>query len=692
MRFFSLLLFCWCLSGFAQKQQAVDFIHAAVAIEPNGIEKTVQGSVEYTFLVQRKVDSIFLDAENINIINFRLNDTTIEYVNTGKKLGFKSPKKPGEYSLYIDYLARPKQTVYFFGWDDVKVGNEQIWTQGQGKYTRHWLPSFDDMTEKVEFDLSITAPKHLAVIANGELKSKTYGEDKQTWSWNMEHPMSSYLVAFAIVDFKKETRESSTRVPIDLYYNPKDSSRVAPTYKYTTELFNFLEQEIGVPYPWQNYKQVPVHDFMYGGMENTSCTLFSDQYMIDEKGFVDKNYVNVNAHELAHQWFGNLVTEVSGAHHWLQEGFATYYAYLAEKEVFGDDYYYWKLYETAQNLIAESEKGNGESLLDPKASSLTFYEKGAWALILLKDLVGDKAFKKGIQTYLLAYSYKNATVADFLAVMEKASGKDLEEFRKKWLVASEFPKASALAYLKKKDPSIKRLEELATTIESSTVITKENVTNFYDSKAPIGFKKEFIKRYVNQLDTPTLQKILMEGELLVRQAIIANLEQIPAELQTDFETLLKDDSYLTQEYALLALWQQFPERGSFYLDSLSTIEGLPNKSLRILWLTLALVTEQYNSSAKKQYYEELNAFTAPEYNFEVRINAFRYLNQIQALSDSSLRNLVQATQHHSWQFRLFAKRQLQHLVSLPNMVARLEDLQPSLSETEKELISKLLTE
>ncbi|MGZ9677575.1 M1 family aminopeptidase [Flavobacterium sp. GNP001] len=112
-------------------------------------------------------------------------------------------------------------------------------------------------------------------------------------------------------------------------------------------MFDFLEKEIGVKYPWGIYKQAPVRDFLYAGMENTSATLFNTRYVVDSTGFEDRSYTNVNAHELAHQWFGNLVTAESGKHHWLQEGFATYYALLAEKEIYGEDHFYSKLYETA---------------------------------------------------------------------------------------------------------------------------------------------------------------------------------------------------------------------------------------------------------------------------------------------------------------------------------------------------------
>ena len=111
-------------------------------------------------------------------------------------------------------------------------------------------------------------------------------------------------------------------------------------------------------------------------MENTTLTIFSDSFVVDSIGFKDKNYITVNAHELAHQWFGDFVTSTSSEHHWLQEGFATYYALLAERHIFGDDHYYWQLFQNAQELIAQEEAGESTSLLDPKSSSTTFYKKG----------------------------------------------------------------------------------------------------------------------------------------------------------------------------------------------------------------------------------------------------------------------------------------------------------------------------
>ena len=219
----------------------------------------------------------------------------------------------------------------------------------------------------------------------------------------MSQPMSSYLVAVVVGDYKAQKFVSNTGTPLSLYYYPADSLKVSSTYANTLRIFNYLESEIGKRYPWGDYKQVPVKDFLYSGMENTSLTIFSDEFVNDALGAIDKPYTNVNAHELAHQWFGDLVTEVSGTDHWLHEGFASYYALLAERDLNGDDYFYMQLYNNAEKLYEQSQKGEATALVDATGSSLTFYEHGAWALHALRDLVGDLAYRKSIKNYLDIY-------------------------------------------------------------------------------------------------------------------------------------------------------------------------------------------------------------------------------------------------------------------------------------------------
>ncbi|HSP12658.1 MAG TPA: M1 family metallopeptidase, partial [Salegentibacter sp.] len=397
-----LLNFSWIFSqDFSTKQlQQVDIknIDATIAILPESGK--VQGEVVYHFEVLEETDSIYLDAREMEFSEVKLNGKSIETRNTGKELWFKEKLKPSETNeIRLKYLARPQQAMYFINWN--VPGNiqasRQVWTQGQGKNSSHWIPIVDNLNEKVIYDLSFDFRNGYEVISNGKLTSvETLNDSVSRWNFQMEKPMSSYLLAVAAGKFQKEEVKTNSGVPMELYLEEGEDSLREPSYRYSKEIFDFLENEIGVPYPWQNYKQVPVQDFLYAGMENTGTTIFSRALLTDEVGFKDRNYVNVNAHELAHQWFGNFVTQEAEEHHWLHEGFATYYALLAEREIFGDDYYYWKLYESAEQLKELSDVGKGEALLRKGGSSLTYYQKGAWALHILREKVGDTAFKSGV--------------------------------------------------------------------------------------------------------------------------------------------------------------------------------------------------------------------------------------------------------------------------------------------------------
>ncbi|HKL90715.1 MAG TPA: M1 family metallopeptidase, partial [Allomuricauda sp.] len=600
-------------------------------------------------------------------------------------------KKGDAHRLKLEYVAKPKQTVYFLGWDDGVRNNEQVWTQGQGKYTSHWLPSFDDMIEKVEFDVDILLRQDYTVIANGKLiKKDTLPNSKgYLWQFDMEKPMSGYLVGFAIGDYNKKTVESSSGIPIELYYEPTDFTKVEPTYRYTKHIFEFLEKEIGVAYPWQNYKQIPVQDFLYAGMENTTCTIFSNQYVIDSTAFVDKNYVNVNAHELAHQWFGNLVTETSSEHHWLHEGFATFYAYLAEKDIFGDDHYYWQLLETANALQRFSGDDGGEALRNPNAGSLTFYEKGAWALVLLRDRVGEEAFKKGIQNYLNKYAFKNVTIPNLIEELEMVSNTNLDDFEKLWLENPEFPYDQVVAFLEEKNVSIKTYFELKNKIAKQPEKTESILKRAWKRVKSNQLKENLVLDYGDKVSTDFLGDIIKSEGLKVRQAIILSQNKIPDELQTDIEGLLKDKSYTTLEAALYRLWTDFPQNRSKYLNETDGIMGFPNKNIRLLWLTLALVSPEYNPDSKALYFDELSGYTGSEHHFETRLIAFQYLKSIGGFTDTVLKNLVESCSHHVWHFKKSAREILSDFLQSEGNTARIKSIYPLLSQQEKQYLEKL---
>ncbi|MGM1054989.1 MAG: M1 family metallopeptidase [Bacteroidota bacterium] len=671
---FLLVFLLLTLPGFGQydasrdQTKVLDFknVLAEVSIFPS--EERVAGTVDFSFDILQKVDSIFIDAKNMEFEQVVFNGKPVKFYNDTSRLWLISKFKPSEENnLKFSYSVNPKQAMYFINWDfpGKPEAPKQVWTQGQGRNTSNWLPSFDDMREKLVFDLKINFKSGYNVIANGKLiENKALNDSITQWNYDMLQPMSSYLVAVAAGNYEHKEIESDSGIPMLLYYNTADENEVEPTYRYSKEIFDFLEKEIGVSYPWRNYKQIPVQDFLYAGMENTGTTIFSNSLMVDSIAFNDRNYVNVNAHELAHQWFGNLITETNGSNHWLHEGFATYYALLTEKKLFGEDHFYWKLYETAEQLKEISDSGKGEALLKVGASSLTYYQKGAWALHILKEKLGEEAFKKGVKNYLEKYAFKNVTTDEFLLEMENASGMDLSEFKKEWLLQSAFQGTQALNSLKNSE-FITDYLEIAALREIPLPNKRELLSQALDFPVNDYIGLEAVYQLAGEPDAEALKlykKAFSSGNLYVRQAIALSLQPIPLELKSDFSSLLDDNSYLTIENALLKLWMQFPEQADEFLEKTKDIEGFSNKNIRMLWLVLNLVSPEVKPERTGDYYKELSGYTREYFPFEVRENAFGYLYQLNAFSDQNLLDLLNATQHHTYRFRDFSRKLLDTLL------------------------------
>ncbi|MGB6269697.1 MAG: M1 family metallopeptidase [Olleya sp.] len=669
----------------AQQTDVVDFktINTRLVLMPDSTK--VSGKVKCSFEILNNTDSIYLDAINIKFTDVLLNGNTVEVRNDLKKIWLKSNFKKNEtYNLSFKYVAYPKKAMYF-----VKRNEDwQIWTQGQGKYTSNWLPSIDDMNDKIEFDLSVVNSSNLKVVANGELIKREVSGSISQLHFNMKNPMSSYLVALVAGKYDVKYETSKSGIPIQLYYYPEDSAKVEPTYRYTKQMFDFLEDEIGVPYPWQNYKQVPVKDFLYSGMENTSCTIFSDDFMIDDTSFIDKNYVNVNAHELAHQWFGDFVTAKSSQHHWLQEGFATYYALLAERNIFGDDYYYHKLYEYYQELIEQDEAGESTALLNPKSSSTTFYKKGAWVLHVLREQVGNKAFKTAVKSYLEKQAFKNVETTDFISEVEKTSGQDLTNFVNKWLMSDILLENEMIAALE-----VNETISFLLTMKNNPYLSyrKDNDDNYIPSslatKLPDGYypmQVAILEEAFEKPDYPTFNDLIVDAfqsdNVKLRQAIASNLIKIPSELKTDYETLLDDNSYITKEIALYNLWANFPQQRNAYLEKTKTVFGFNDYNVRLLWLTLAIATPEYQQENKEDFYNEMVGYTASFHPFSRRQNAFSYLDNLGLFNEIALENLIEASHHHNWRFKSFAQQLLNSLSENEQYKSIISNLQDNQKE------------
>jgi aminopeptidase N len=518
---------------------------------------------------------------------------------------------------------------------------------------------------------------------------------QKKWYYEMKKPMSSYLLALVIGDFYNKTIASKSGIPLQFFIQPKDTSKFESTYRHSKQIFDYLEKEIGFKYPWKLYKQVPVEDFLYAGMENTTCTIFAQDFVVDEIGFNDRNYINVNAHELAHQWFGDLVTAKSGKHHWLQEGFATFYALLAEKEVFGEDYFYHQLYRNSLQL-RNAAKTDTIPVMNEKASSLSFYQKGAWALHYMREKIGAKLFQKAVKNYLKKYQFKNVETSDFLAeVKNVAPDFDTNAFQKLWLEDYHFPTEIANDLLKK-NAFMQTLFEVQQMRKKSFNENKEKFKELMQSNLFYPVKTEIIyqiKEIPFNDKKEILELALQTNDIKVRQSVAEFMDEIPAEFRSKYETLLDDKSYDTKEIALIKLCNAFPESQAIFIEKAKNWLGNNDLGLRTTFLLLTQMSNVLDENQKQKYFDELVDYTSPKYESSIRQNAFGAAFQAkQPIDDVVLKNLVNATSHHKWQLSKFARDYIRDLLKMPAYKEKFENLLPDLPEKEKNQLQKLLNE
>lgn len=429
--------------GERPREHSADITNMKVEVSfdcPKGI---VKGKVTHSFTPLRKtIDTLFFDGPGIKISTANLDGKTCTYKTNseGVTVYFSPALNWGKtYNLTFEYEATPKRGIYFIGWNSPTVTDpktqtrHQIWTQGQGIDNRHWIPMYDNMNDKFTTETVVTFDKEYNVLSNGALKSVSANSNgTKTWHYAMSKPHAGYLLMLAIDKYAIKKSKTKTGVPVAFWYYPESPEKVEPTSMYTEKMIEFLEEETGIPYPWEGYSQVMVQDFMYGAMENTTATIFGDFFNVDSRGFLDRNYVGVNCHELTHQWFGDLITARGGGDTWLQESYATYYAKIFYETIEGKDKVKWSQRQEVNAALTASLTDNNP-IRFAGAGTARVYQKGSSVIQMLRYVLGDEAFKKVIKYYLTQHLYKNVETNDLYQAVQDVTGQSLDWFFDEWL-------------------------------------------------------------------------------------------------------------------------------------------------------------------------------------------------------------------------------------------------------------------
>ncbi|HET6244913.1 MAG: M1 family metallopeptidase [Bacteroidetes bacterium] len=429
------------------REHNIDMKHMRLEVEFEPQIGLVKGKVTHFFQpIQSQVDSIFLDAPGITIKEANLNGKAVTFKMNPQGITIY-PKQPLKWgtndSLTLVYEAYPRKGIYFIGWNDPNnLSRKQIWTQGQGIDNRHWIPCYDESNDKLTTEIIVNFNARYKVLSNGiKLGEKDNGNGNKTWHYKMSNPHATYLIMLGIGEYAIKQKQSESGVPMNFWYYPEWEDRFEHAYKYSEQMMDFFEKEIGIPYPWESYSQIPVQDFMYGAMENTTATLFGDFSFVDSRSYLDKNYVGTNAHELAHQWFGDMITARTSSHLWLQESFATHYNMMFERVVFGQDHFDWKRRNSENSALAASKKDK-LPIAHSEAGTSRWYPKGAVVLEMLKYVTSRESFNKSIKHYLEKHAYKNVDSNDLLIAFHETLGLSLDWFWDQWIYKGGEPNYS----------------------------------------------------------------------------------------------------------------------------------------------------------------------------------------------------------------------------------------------------------
>lgn len=356
--------------------------------------------------------------------------------------------------IRFKYTAIPKKGIYFVpgqkGGDGLVGHSDQIWTQGEPDEARHWFPSFDFPSDKATTEQYITANRNETVIGNGSLVEKINNPDgTMTHHYKMDVPFSTYLVSFVVGEYSLVS-DKYNEIPLGYYIYPGMEATAQKAYGKTPDMIRTFADLTGIDFPYNKYDQTIVASFQFGGMENITATTMADtEIMLVDNPLFGGNVQDLVSHELAHSWFGDLVTCKNWGELWLNEGFATFMEAAYREKAQGRRAYIFKILGDAEQFkasdaVTQKRHGlfnrNGDDTSSLFDVPFTTYNKGGAVLHTLREQIGNDAFWRGVNIYLNRHKYANVETPDLRKAMEEASANDLGWFFDQWVYGLGYPK------------------------------------------------------------------------------------------------------------------------------------------------------------------------------------------------------------------------------------------------------------
>jgi aminopeptidase N len=423
----------------------VDVIHYEFALKLNDSTNRIEGQTIIKLKFIGESDSVFFDLEGagkngsgMNVTSVTINNNSAKWKHKNEKLSVavSAPvKQKDTMEVVIQYGGVPSDGLII---SKNKFGSRTFFADHWPNRAHKYLPCIDHPYDKATVDFIITAPDKYKVIASGSLiEESDLPGDYSLTHWSEIIPLATKVMTFGVARFAVNLSGNVNGVPVWSWVYPENRSEGFYDYSIALKPLEYYSSLVGV-YPYAKLANVQSKT-IYGGLENAG-TIFYSENSVTGKGKAE----GLIAHEIAHQWFGDCVTEADWHHVWLSEGFATYLTSMYFESIHGRERLQKDMSSTRSRIVRYVEKNRGPvidtTITDLMALlSVNSYQKGGWVLHMLRNEIGDEAFAKGLRLYFQKYKNSNAFTIDFENVMEEVSGKDLSEFFYQWLRVGGIP-------------------------------------------------------------------------------------------------------------------------------------------------------------------------------------------------------------------------------------------------------------
>lgn len=442
-----IFLLVFACSFFSVQGQDIDVLHYSFVLNLSDQNDTIRCTTSIKFVHLDNKEKISFDLKNQdksgkgmlvrNVSFLDLNAPSFLFYQENEKLYFTLPyaKKGDTQTVRISYYGVPGDGLII---SKNKYGDRTFFADNWPNRAHHWIPCIDSPNDKASFEFGVSAPPEYNVISNGIKQTERLlaNGSKMTY-WKEDIPSSTKVMVIGAAKFATKTYDNSpVGIPVSAWVYPQDSTKGFYDFALAPDILKFFSDYVA-PFPYNKLANVQSKT-IFGGMENASAIFYAENLVTGER-----SGESTIAHEIAHQWFGDMASEKSFAHLWLSEGFATYLTNYYFEKKYGKEVAAKRWEKDREKVIAFS-KQSSSPVVDSTKDLMSLlnansYQKGAWVLHMLSNEVGENVFQKIIQTYYNQYKGSNAETRDFEAVAEKISGKELTWFFDQWLYKSAIP-------------------------------------------------------------------------------------------------------------------------------------------------------------------------------------------------------------------------------------------------------------